>query len=392
VSLAAPPLTDLEIAGGIALGEMTGPERAGDEVRSAPSVFGGARGALDELARRLLDEGPVTVSFSGGRDSSAVLALTTAVARREGLPPPVPVTFRFAGVAATHESDWQELVVSHLGLTDWVRLDLDDELDLLGEAATDCLEAHGLLWPPNTYLHVPLFRAAAGTTLLTGLDGDGLFGEWRWCHAQSVLHGRRPVGWRDLARIGLAASPPAVRRLDLARRGIPVPDWLTPNAAHEFRSAFMDRLAAEPRRWDTRLGWYARTRALQLATGNLERVGRRHSVRVVHPFFEPEVLRALASEGGAAGFGDRTAALRHLFGDVLPAAVIERRSKAVFGGVVWHESSRQFAREWDGAGCNEALVVPERLHAAWRAEVPMFASWTLLHAAWLATRAGSPCG
>jgi asparagine synthase (glutamine-hydrolysing) len=127
-----------------------------------------------------------------------------------------------------------------------------------------------------------------------------------------------------------------------------------------------------------------------LATDNLERVGRRLSVRVVHPLFEPEVLRALAQEGGAAGFGDRTAALHHLFGDVLPPAVIERRSKAVFGGVVWHESSRQFAREWDGSGCDEALVVPEILRAAWRAEVPMFASWTMLHAAWLATRAGSP--
>ena len=396
VGLAAPPLTDLEIAAGIALGETAGPgsdgsEHTDDAGRSSGGGGVGARGALDALARRLLAEGPVTVSFSGGRDSSAVLALTTAVARREGLPLPVPVTFRFAGVAETHESEWQELVVSHLGLTDWVRLDLDDELDLLGETATDCLEAHGLLWPPNTYLHVPLFRAAAGTTLLTGLDGDGLFGEWRWCRAQSVLHGLTPFAWRDLTRIGLAVSPVAVRRFGVARRGVPVPPWLTPEAAHAFRSAVLARQAAEPRRWHARVQWYARSRALQLATQNLERVGRRFSVRVVHPLFEPEVLGALAREGGVAGFGDRTAALRHLFGDVLPAAVIERRSKAVFGGVVWHESSRRFASEWDGSGCDETLVVPEILRAAWRAEVPMYASWTMLHASWLATRAGFPC-
>ncbi len=80
-------LTQLEIASGLVLG-TTPPT-------PLPSAAVGARQALELAVRPALERAPCLVSFSGGRDSSAVLAVATRVARRHGLPPPVPATNRF---------------------------------------------------------------------------------------------------------------------------------------------------------------------------------------------------------------------------------------------------------------------------------------------------------
>jgi asparagine synthase (glutamine-hydrolysing) len=374
----APRLTPLELAAGIALGAQ-----GGEPERSDSSSHRTARAALEAVIAGRLTREPCVVSFSGGRDSSAVLAVATDVARRQGLALPIPVTFRFPDVPLADESDWQERIIGHLGLKAWERIDLTTELDLLGEIARDCLTTHGVAWPPNAYLHVPIFRAARHGTVLTGLDGDGLFGDWKWCHAQAVLHRKVQAGWRDTARVGLAFSPQVVRRAVLGRRPPFIPDWLSPALQREVLTTLIGRSASEPRRWDRRVGWHARSRALYLAQRNLELIGATDDVEVAHPLLDPEFLGALALEGGAAGFGDRTSAMRHLVGDLLPAALVERRTKAVFGGAVWREEAHAFARSWDGTGL-EPGVDPDRLRAAWVAEHPVFHSWTLLHAAWLA--------
>jgi asparagine synthase (glutamine-hydrolysing) len=345
-----------------------------------------ARQALEEAIARALQKSPCVVSFSGGRDSSAMLALAAFVARRDGLPLPIPVTFRFPDVPSTHESEWQELVVRHLGLVEWERMDLTTELDLLGEIACDCLNAHGLLWPPNAYLHVPIFRSARHGTVVTGVDGDGLFGTWRWCHAQSVLHGRTPFELRDVVRIGFALAPPSIRRQAIKRRHFFVPDWLRPHVQHEFSAAVIDRAASEPRRWDRRLEWHASARALHLAITNLALIASTHGVEVVHPLLDPNFLSAMAVEGGAVGYGDRTAAMAHLFSDLLPKKTIERPSKAEFGRAAWRENAREFAKTWDGSGVDPSMVDPELLRLAWSAENPVLHSWTLLHSVWLAAQ------
>jgi asparagine synthase (glutamine-hydrolysing) len=53
------------------------------------------RDALENAMLPALRRSPCFVSFSGGRDSSAVLAVAVEVARRHGLPEPVPATMRF---------------------------------------------------------------------------------------------------------------------------------------------------------------------------------------------------------------------------------------------------------------------------------------------------------
>jgi asparagine synthase (glutamine-hydrolysing) len=384
----APVLDDLEIASGIVLGLEPSADRVDGAGEAGPVAGRTARAALEEVVADHLAAGPVAVSFSGGRDSSAVLALAAHVARREALPLPVPVTFRFPGVASTEESEWQVAVMEHLDLTEWVRLDLDEELDLLGEMATTSLRRHGLLWPPNTYFHVPLFRAVRGATLLTGLDGDGLFGTWRWRHAQSVLHRRVRAGWRDVPRIGFALAPEAIRRVALQRRGIYVPEWLTAGGGRRFASRTLAFLASEPRRWDRRVRWHAGARALHLATTNLALVADDAGARVAHPLLDPRVVSALATEGGAAGLGERTDIMRHLFGDLLPEAVLARETKAVFGAAVWHGHTRAFVDEWDGEGLDQEIVRPDILRVAWHRDLVPFTAWTALHAAWLSTQAG----
>ena len=377
--MAAEELTSLELASGLICGQQPGVPALPPPSDSRP-----ARRVLEDAILAALHAGPCFVSFSGGRDSSAVLATAMLVARREGVPPPIPVTLWFPGVRSTDETAWQEQVIAHLAVPDWERIEIGEELDFLGGIARACLRAHGLLWPPNAYFHVPMFRVARGGCLLTGLDGDGLLGGWRWARPQSVLARRVRLRPADVARIGLALAPPVLRRRWPSRFPLPPVTWLRTPAQAAFARRWVAESAAEPRRWDHRMAWYARRRYLYLAQRSLAVVAAGEAAEVRHPLAEPAFIAALARDGGAGGWGDRTATMAALFGDVLPPAVIERRRKAEFGRALWRTEARAFARQWDGTGVDPAMVDAERLRAAWAADNPVFASVTSLHAAWLA--------
>lgn len=373
------PLTPLERATGLAIGEMA-------DVPAWPLPDGRtARAVFDDIVLEALQDGPCIVGFSGGRDSSAVLVAATAAARHHGLPVPVPVTLRFPGVASTEESEWQELVVRHLRLGDWERIEIGDELDLLGDAACDALRRHGQLWPPNAYFPAPIFRAARGGVVLNGFDGDGLFGAWPWARAQAVLHRREPLRPADVARIGWAVAPVPMRYLVETRRTLPPITWLRPRAHRRFAREWRSRKASEPRRWDRRLVWYSRWRFVHLGVHSLSLVAGDYGTRSVSPFADRQFIAAVAREGGPAGFGSRAGALRALFGDVLPPALVERRTKREFGRALWRGRAREFASRWDGTGVDPDMVDADRLRAAWAADNPAFGSATVLHGAWLAS-------
>ena len=79
-----------------------------------------------------------------------MLAAAADAARREGLPAPIPVSARFPDAPRSEEAYWQERVVDHLGLDDWLRVDVaDGELDILGPRARAIIERHGLISPAN---------------------------------------------------------------------------------------------------------------------------------------------------------------------------------------------------------------------------------------------------
>ena len=60
--------------------------------------------AIEDVIRPALLRPPCLVSFSGGRDSSAILATATAIARRDGLALPIPATYRFPEAPHTQEA------------------------------------------------------------------------------------------------------------------------------------------------------------------------------------------------------------------------------------------------------------------------------------------------
>ena len=315
-----------------------------------------------------------------------LLAARPAIARREGLALPIPVTLRFEGVASTEESRWQELVIAHLGLQQWERIALGDELELLGPVAQSVLRTHGVLWPPNAYLHVPILETARGGSVLTGWDGDGLLGSWRWARAQTVLHRRAWPVPRDVLRVGLALSPAAVRRRVMRTSVLGMVPWLRVNVRGELAEMVRADAANAPRSWDEWLGYYQLRRYVRLGVASLDLLGRARDVSVSHPFLDPHFLTALARGGAGAGYGDRDRAMRVLFGDLLPAEVIARRGKAEFGGVLWGERSRVFAASWAGDGIDRERVDPGRLAHEWTLSRPRFGAGTLLQFAWLAAQ------
>ena len=377
----AHPPTPLEIAVGAVLGEedSSPPLRVGDG-RGSP------REALERALLPALRRAPCAVTFSGGRDSSLVLAVAVALARREDLEPPVAVSARFANAPGTGESEWQELVVRHLGIDRWERVALDDELDLVGPVSAALLRRHGVLHPPHTSLFALLPARVPCRSLVTGFGGDQVLGGWIGSREGRLSH-RRPLR-RALVALH-AAAPPPLRRLAL-RSDLPERPWLTEHARQEYARRWLGAAASEPAAsWPRYLAWVARRRSLASVRRSLDLALAGRDVVVFHPLMDHGVLDALARTGGRRGLGDRKALTGLLAGDDLPASVAARPTKAHFHHAYFRGPSRRFARSWDGSGLDPALVRPEELRRAWLGRMPRGSSALALQAAWLASTGGS---
>ena len=358
------PLAGVEVATGIVFGV--------DPVQALP-VGGDPVAALERAVVEAV-QGPCFVSFSGGKDSSVVLAAATRAARRQGLADPVPLTLRAEHEPHSHESEWQEQVVAHLGLRDWVRIAVGDELDAVGPHARRVLERHGLLWPFNAHFHLPLLEHAAGGTLLTGIGGDEL-----WASSRAPVVRRR--------RRALAYAPFSLRRTVLARREPIAYPWLRPAGVAAARRAAGAERAAEPlTSVAARMAWYRSMRGTASGTGSLAAIAADAGARIAHPLLDRTLWGAMASAAPAAGFARRDEALRLAAGTLLPDAVLTRRSKAGFDRVFFGRHARAFVDGWAGTGVPEALVDADALREHWQGEVPDPHSLTLLQSAWLAER------
>ena len=375
----APALEPVEVASGLVLGLDPAAARRGEATSGETP-----RAVLERAVLPALERSPCLVSFSGGRDSSAVLAVAAHVARREGLPLPIPATNRFPGAASTDESEWQERVVSHLGLEDWLRVELGDELGCVGPVAAEALRRHGLLWPFNAHFHVPLLEGAAGGTLLTGIGGDELLTEPSWSRASDVLALRARPAPRDALRVGFVLAPQAVRRAALSRKLVTPFPWLRPDARRAVAGAWAAQAAAEPLRWSRRFRWIARLRSLRVGTASLRLLAEDAGVGIEHPFLTPGFGAALAALPARGRPRHRTDAMRSLFGDLLPDEVLTRETKTVFDEAFWSDASRAFAASWNGTGVDESVVDVEALQREWASPEPDPRSFLLAQAAWLA--------
>ena len=381
----ATALTPLEIASGLVLG-LTGATPATEVDAGSPAE------ALERAVLPALRRPPCLVSFSGGRDSSAVLAVAAHVARREGLPLPIPATNRFPDAPDSDEAEWQEQVVSDLRLDDWARLDFRSELDCLGPIATASLRRHGLLWPFNAYFHVPLLRLAAGGSLLTGIGGDELLSPSAWARVYDVTHGRARPTPRDVLRTGFMIAPRAVRRRVLQRRPPLEYGWLQPGARRAFVDRWAAQSASEPVRWKAHVAWVGTFRYLDVGLSSLRLLAGDDDVRISHPLLDPLLVQSLGALPRRARFRDRDAGMRLLVGDLLPPALLSRSTKASFDAAFWSDHSRAFAAEWDGSGVDEDVVDVDELRREWLSESPDPRSYTLAQATWLGRSAGSGHG
>ena len=382
-------MTPLELACGIVLGFEPPEPWPPDSAALTPVA------ALEAALLPALRNPPCLVSFSGGRDSSLVLAAATRLARREGLPDPVPATNRAMDAPAAEETSWQELVVGALRLQDWVRCCHTDELDAVGPYAQRMLREHGLVWPFNAHFHLPLIDAARGGSLLTGIGGDELFGAVRRTRLTAVRTLQIRPRRRDAARAALALAPAGLRTRVLERR-LPIDfPWLRPGAARAAMRALAAVSAREPHSLRSRVPWYRALRYLRVSLSSLDAPARAGDVQIVHPLADRELWRAVEVAAAPHGFEDRTAGMRRAFGDLLPPELLAREDKATFDDVFFTGHARAFADAWTGAGVPGALVDVESLRRHWRSDSPRPQSFSLLQAAWLASagdRAEQPVG
>lgn len=375
-----PALDPLEIASGVALGTPERPAGALPEI----SVNATPRRALSEVILPALARPPCVVSFSGGRDSSAILAVAVHLARSEGLPLPVPVTLRFSSVQS-NEDAWQEAVIRHLDLDDWQLVHIDHELDVVGPAATSLLRTFGPYLPCNLHFHLPILDAARGGTLLTGVGGDEIFVHWP-SRLSTVAALRRRRSRQGLMASALAVSPTAARRALLRwHRPLRLP-WLRPAAAGEVARIWARQQAVHLRSYQLGLDAFLAGRNYELLDRCLALVGRSFDVSVRHPFFDRHFLATLAGTLPRDGFPSRTSAMESLVGDLLPPSAVRRGTKAVFTEALWRPTAREFVKNWDGTGVDSQLVDPMVLKAVWGQPLPPWRSWTLLQTAWLSAQ------
>jgi hypothetical protein len=343
-----------------------------DDAPDLPGPLGnGVLQAIEAAMLPALQRAPCAVSFSGGRDSSAVLAIAADVARRYGLALPVPVIMRFPGAVETDETAYQELVLQHLGLeANAIVIDARADHDALGDVGTSVLINHGLMWPANAYMHLPIMRQIPAGSLLTGVGGDELFdgaaarGSWRQRAIDVLparlqeplwLHLRSPTGW----------------------------EWLTPAGRDVAMRALARDEARWPRAWGPSIAHWAKSRSYAALSGTLQVIGQPLDVTVIHPLIAPPVLSEHVRDGG---FASRTAAMVQLCGTLLPDRVVTRTSKAHFTGSLWGPATRAFISSWNGEGVDGRLIDVGRLRAELMSPMPDFRTILPLQSAWLSSQ------
>ena len=186
---------------------------------------------------------------------------------------------------------------------------------------------------------------------------------WGYRPAVDVLFLREQPTRPGLSNLCTMLLPVPVRKSRL-KPPAPVVPWLTAEAVADARRRIAKDSASEPVSYARRLAWYLGSRHAQMLLWTTSLLAEETSTLVVRPFLDALFLAAWGRQTGHLGFRGRTAAMNELFGDLLPAAIIERADK----GMYWHywgQASRQMARTWQGGGVDGRYVDPQALGEAW---------------------------
>ncbi|GAA1999733.1 asparagine synthase C-terminal domain-containing protein [Microbacterium ulmi] len=331
------------------------------------------RELLETLVAQAFGDRPTYVLFSGGRDSSAILAVAQKVARGIGADEPIPVTVRHVGDAAAEESEWQELVFAHLGIGRRIILEFDGEQSWLGDAAQRALRRHGLVWPESVQLQSAIYEHLSPGAVLSGEGGDMMIGGRRLTPLGDAVRDLRPR--RALRLVRPTFFPP---------RSTPEGGhyaWRTPAARERLHTAFA-HWSHEPLSAAGGFRYMMSQPPIYVGRRNLEASAAEFGSVAVNPLMDPRFVDAVSRAAGTFGLGDRTAMMRWLFSDLLPDSVLARSTKAAFNTTRWRAREEEFAREWDGSGLDPEYVDVESLRRVWL-EGPRILTAYHLHAAWL---------
>lgn len=377
-----PVLSDEDVIAGHPFGRAPG-------LPMPAAVHHDPRAALRAALLPALHRPPCVVAFSGGRDSSVLLAVASRIAAEEGLDRPVAHTFRYPGDPDAEESKWQEAAMAHLAerrlRPEWTRTEIVDELDLVGPVMEPLLRESGTpLYPPALAPTVVLTRIASGGSLVTGNFGDEVLGNHRAGVLRAVWRRRaRGMARSDWSATAFAISPGPLRRRIVARQD-GGNAWLRPPARTRVAVLNARADADLPLRWDRSVRAVMATRAATIGWQTRRWIAEQEGCSLVEPFGTPEFVECWARFGGRRGGPTRTGAVRLLSGSLLPQDLVVRRGKAVFNRSRFGPASRRFAQGWDGSGVDHSAVDAERLRQEWLADAPSSATALLLQQAWLA--------
>jgi asparagine synthetase B (glutamine-hydrolysing) len=348
-----------------------------------------AREVLEQIILEALQRPPCLVTFSGGRDSSALLAVCAHVARREGLPMPVAFTYRYDNEEEeAEETVWQELVIGHLDVPDWERADVGNRYDMVGELAQAFLLDHGLVSPPTLYNNtLPLTRARGGTHI-SGEGGDEIFGVRRCTILRRALDDPRYLTKRQHLKYAALTLGPRRSRTAAWRRVLSgqlggALGYLRQEVREQLYQDLATHFTSEPFDLRRSLGWHLRRKMIVMHQEALTAFSDEHDVAHVDPFLEPKFVAAFAGTARPLGLATRTDAMRALFSDILPDDIMSRTSKALFNRCFLTDVGRSFARSWEGSGVDEDMVDVDVLRSCWLSRWPPAQSFGLLQAAWL---------
>lgn len=377
-----PTLTPLEVACGLQFGRDNSIAQELRRRQESATSRSASEVLIDVVESAVAET--TYVMFSGGVDSSLVLAAAVTACRRAGVAPPVPVTYRYPEHPDSFESEYQEAVIGHLGLDDWLIFEIDEELDVLGEPTRAALRQWGLCAFARTpSRHWLLEQLTAPAVLLTGEGGDGVFAPAPLAplhYATAALRAGRAR--RHAAR--WLAQWPREHAAKWRRSRRPELPWLTPGARRQAAAAWRELYTGD--------GWtmksYHRShrskRYINTLDAQLSEIGEMHGIRYVAPLLDLDFIANLTALVPDREFMDRTYVVQRYFPGMLPDLVATRLTKASFRSSVMGRPGREFAERWDGTGVPLDLVDPEVLREVWL-EGSDARSTLLMQHAWLAT-------
>ena len=349
-----------------------------------------ARGSLFEVLVEAIveriDDRPVYVEFSGGCDSSVVLAASVQACRHVGHDLPIPLTFRFPLLPETDESDYQDVVLTHLGLDLGRREMITSEFDLLGPAAQRGLRELGVVWPAPAVATSDPYRELEPGLMLSGEGGDEVMGPRR---IAGIFRARDAARKGQAKAVGgnliQALGPEAARRRLMLRDGGLIPPWIEENEAANYIRQSSRLFCREPLRPSQFGAAYSARPNVWLALHQITAIAAWAGQTYAAPLMDMAFVEAVNDLTPTGDLRNRFRVMRRHFGDYLPTSVVNRIDKRYLQGVYFNDYAREFARHWDGQ-INDDLVDSESLRQHWRDALPSGVwgqSFLLLQLAWL---------